>query len=192
MRMKRMAVALAVALAMFGCKRAEKADTGAGSGKAEQQARGGQQTPAATTTGTEVGAMMPEYAAMWLDGSKFELAEKKGQVVLLNAWATWCGPCRLEIPHLQHLHNQYAARNFAVIGVSVDDSGVEPVRDFVQEQKMTYPVAIDAEAKLLDVLRTTMLPTSVVLDRNGKIVWKKVGWITPEDTDLVKAIEDAL
>ena len=187
MRMKRVAVVLAVALAAFACRRGE--EKASGTAKTEQS-RGSQ--PATTATGTEVGAMMPEYAAMWLDGSKFVLAEKKGQVVLVNAWATWCGPCRIEIPHLQSLHNQYAARNFAVIGVSVDDGGVEPVREFVAEQKMTYPVAIDAEAKLLDVLRTTMLPTSVLLDRNGKIVWKKVGWITPEDTDLDKAIQDAL
>ena len=188
--MKRVAVVLAVALVVFACRREEQ--KGAGFSNAEnQQSRGAQPQPA-PAAGTEVGAMMPEYSAMWIDGTKFELAEQKGKVVLVNAWATWCGPCRLEIPHLQSLHNQYAARNFAVIGVSVDDSGVEPVRDFVAEQKMTYPIAIDAEAKLLDLLRTTMLPTSVLLDRNGKIVWKKVGWITADDTDLDKAIQDAL
>lgn len=186
--MNRTVVTLAIALLVFACKRAEeKAET-----RPEQKpARGEQQQPA-PVPGTEVGAVMPEYAAMWLDGTKFELEKTKGQVVLLNAWATWCGPCRIEIPHLQALHNQYAARNFAVIGVSVDDGGVEPVREFVAEQKMTYPVAIDAEAKLLDLLRTTMLPTSVLLDRSGKIVWKKVGWITPEDTDLDAAIQKAL
>ena len=190
MAMKRVAVALTIALVAFACKREEKAANGPGTAKPGQQKQAPAQPPPAA--GTEVGATMPEYSAMWLDGTKFVLTEQKGKVVLLNAWATWCGPCRLEIPHLQTLHNQYAARNFAVIGVSVDDGGVEPVRDFVTEQKMTYPVAIDAEAKLLDVLRTTMLPTSVVLDRNGKIIWKKVGWITPDDTDLVTAIEAAL
>jgi len=187
--MKRLAVLLTIALAVLACKRGEKAESHS-SAKPEQQKQAPAQPPPAA--GTEVGAMMPEYAAMNLDGTKFVLAEKKGQVVLLNAWATWCGPCRLEIPHLQALHNQYSGRNFAVIGVSVDDGGVEPVKEFVTDQKMTYPIAIDAEAKLLDVLRTTMLPTSVVLDREGKIIWKKVGWITPEDTDLVKAIEEAL
>ena len=191
MRMKRVAVVLAVALAVFGCKREEKKGDSFGDAKPGQKPVQRPQQPA-PAAGTDVGATMPEYSAMWLDGTKFELAEQKGKVVLVNAWATWCGPCRLEIPHLQSLHNQYAPRNFAVIGVSVDDSGVEPVREFVAEQKMTYPIAIDAEAKLLDLLRTTMLPTSVLLDRNGRIVWKKVGWITAEDTDLDKAIQEAL
>jgi len=148
--------------------------------------------PAAQAPGTDVGSTMPEYSAMWLDGSKFELAGRSNKVVLLNLWATWCGPCRYEIPELQVLHDRYAPRGFEVIGVSVDESGVESVRGFVKEQKMTYPIVLDAEGKLASMLQTSVLPTSIIVDRKGRVVWKKFGLIQPDDQDLKKAIESAL
>ncbi len=188
--MKKAAVVFALLLA-FSCKKGEetaKTDTH-GSGNA----RGATSTaPAATATGTEVGLLMPEYSSMWLDGSKFELAKRRENVVLLNVWATWCGPCRYEIPELQALHNRYKDRKFEVIGVSVDESGVDSVKQFVEQQKMTYPIALDAEGKVANILQTTMLPTTVLLDREGKIVWKRFGAIMPNDQELVKAIEATL
>ena len=130
---------------------------------------------------------------MWLDGSKFDLASKRDKVVLLNLWATWCGPCRYEIPELQTIHAKYAPKGFEVIGVSVDESGVESVRDFIKEQKkMTYPVVVDADGKITNILETSVLPTSVLLDRTGKIVWKKYGAIMEGDPELKQAIEKTL
>jgi thiol-disulfide isomerase/thioredoxin len=152
----------------------------------------GKPAPAATTTGTEVGSILPEYSAMWLDGSKFDLETRRDKVVLLNVWATWCGPCVYEIPELQALHDKYAARKFEVIGVSVDESGVEPVQQFVKEHKMKYPVALDPAGNLANMLQTSVLPTTVLLDREGKIVWKRLGAIMPNDVELAKAIEAAL
>lgn len=148
--------------------------------------------PVATATGTDVGATMPEYSAMWLDGSKFDLASRRQKVVLLNLWATWCGPCRSEIPELEQLHNQLQAKGFEVIGVSVDESGVESVKQFVAEQKMTYPVVLDPEGKLANVLQTSVLPTTVLLDRGGRVVWKHYGPILPKDPELAEAIQKAL
>ena len=190
--MKKFGVILAIAmLAATACKREQKVEDAAKpAGKAGTSAKS--QAPAPQPAGTEVGSMMPEYSAMWLDGSKFELESKKGRVVLLNLWATWCGPCRYEIPELQTIHDKYAAKNFEVIGVSVDESGVESVRDFVKEHEMRYPVVLDAEGKLANVFQTSVLPTSVVIDRNGKIVWKKFGAIMPNDEELTRAIESAL
>jgi thiol-disulfide isomerase/thioredoxin len=187
--MKKLALAVMLAAALSGgCKRGEEAATG------PQGSRGGDQkaTAASTATGTDIGAIMPEYSAMFLDGTKFEVESRRGKVVLLNLWATWCGPCREEIPELQEIHNRYAPKNFEVIGVSVDESGIESVREFVRDHEMTYPVVLDAESKLANLFQTSMIPTSVVLDRNGRIVWKKVGAILPGDQELKKAIEDAL
>jgi thiol-disulfide isomerase/thioredoxin len=146
----------------------------------------------AAPPGTDIGSTMPEYSAMWLDGSKFELTSKRDKVILLNVWATWCGPCRFEIPELQALHTKYAPKGFEVIGVSVDESGLEPVRQFVEENKMTYPIALDPEAKLATLLQTSVLPTSVLIDRRGRIVWKKYEVIPPNDNELIQAIEKAL
>jgi peroxiredoxin len=185
--MKKLGVLLTLTLVLaVSCKKGEEKATSAADKPA---ARG---TAAATATGTEVGSAMPEYSAMWLDGSKFELAARRENVVLLNVWATWCGPCRFEIPELQMLHDRYKSRKFEVIGVSLDESGAEPVKQFITEQKMTYPIALDAEGKLANLLQTSVLPTTVLLDRSGKIVWKRLGMIEKNDQELVKAIEAAL
>ncbi|HEY0159955.1 MAG TPA: TlpA disulfide reductase family protein [Thermoanaerobaculia bacterium] len=184
---------LSVLLGLFlllavACRREEQPQT-------STHGYGGKRAPApatATTTGTEVGSLMPEYSAMWLDGSKFELESRRDKVVLLNVWATWCGPCVYEIPELQAIHDKYAPRKFEVIGVSVDESGVESVSQFVNDHKMKYPIALDPDGKLANMLQTSVLPTTVLVDRSGKIVWKRFGAIMPNDPELTKAIEEAL
>ena len=187
--MKKIGVLLTLALVLaVSCKKGEEA-TGTAARGEDKAATG---TSAATATGTEVGARHPDYSAMWLDGAKFDLAARRENVVLLNVWATWCGPCRFEIPELQALHDRYKPRKFEVIGVSVDESGPEAVKQFVTEMKMTYPIVLDAEGKLANLLQTSVLPTTVLLDRNGKIVWKRLGMIEKNDQELVKAIEAAL
>ena len=185
--MKRLAVLLVLVVVMAGCNRGEKTH-GYSDGKTDAKAT----TPAATATGTDVGSLMPDYSAMNLDGTKFDLASRRGKVVLLNVWATWCGPCRFEIPELQRIHDAYAARGFEVVGVSVDESGVESVRQFVDEQEMRYPVALDPQGQLANLLQTSVLPTSVLVDRGGKIVWKKYGAILENDHELDEAIKKAL
>ncbi len=183
-------VPLAVLLALVACKKEhQEPPTGHGFDKRGQTAT---RTPEPVVIGNEVGQSVGEYSALELDGSKFELGSRRGKVVLLNLWATWCGPCRYEIPELETLHKRYASRGFEVIGVSVDEVGAEAVKSFVEEQKMTYPVVLDPEGKLANVLQTSMLPTSVLVDRNGKIVWKKVGAIEPQDLELESAIVKAL
>lgn len=178
--MKKLWLLMAVLLVLFGCRQGEK-KVQSGGGDAQQ-----------TATGIDVGTRLPDYSAMNLDGSKFELTGKRGKVVLLNVWATWCGPCRVEIPELQRIHDEYASRGFEVVGVSVDESGVESVKQFIAEQKMTYPNVLDPQGNLAALLQSTMLPTSVLLDRNGKIVWKLIGAIPHDDPELKSAIEKAL
>jgi len=163
--MKRGLVLLLVfALGAAGCRRGEKAVGSAGDGKTAARP-----APTATASGTEPGATMPDYSAMNLDGTKFELASRRDKVVLLNVWAAGCGPCRYEIPELQRIHDQYARRGFEVLGVSVDESGVESVRQFVGENKMTYPVVLDPQGKIATMLETSVLPTSVLIARDGTI-----------------------
>ena len=89
------------------------------------------------------GSPIGDYKAKWLDGSTFDLAKERGNVVFLNVWATWCGPCRYEIPELDKLHAKYASRGFKVVGVSVDEGGIPEVKPFVEEQKIGYPIVID-------------------------------------------------
>src|SRR5688572_2027979 len=126
--MKRSVAVALVLLASMSCKRSEQPATQTGTaGYGTTQP---QKTATTAATKTEVGTPMPEYAAVYLDGSKFDLAAKRDKVVLLNVWATWCGPCVYEIPELQKLHEHYVSRGFEVIGVSVDESGADSVRSF--------------------------------------------------------------
>ena len=151
--------------------------------------------PAKTTTAVDsidVGAPMPAYTAKWLDGTNFDLAAEKGNVLLLNLWATWCAPCRFEIPELDKLHAKYAGRRFKVIGVSVDEGGPADVKQFLSEQKISYPIALDPDGKLATILRTTVLPTTVLVDRTGKVAWKHFGIVNTSDASLTRAIESAL
>ena len=184
-------VVMAMTIAIGACRRAENATPASTTGSAPAK----QETAATATQGAEgidLGDTMPPYTAQWLDGSNFDLAARRDKVVLLNVWATWCGPCRYEIPELQAIHNRFGPRGFEVIGVSVDESGAEAVRQFVTEHEMTYPIVLDPNGKLADLLRTSVLPTTVLLDRTGKIVWKKYGAIAANDATLEQAIESAV
>ncbi|HUP45925.1 MAG TPA: TlpA disulfide reductase family protein [Thermoanaerobaculia bacterium] len=139
-----------------------------------------------------VGSPMPSYSAPLLDGSQFDIASERGNVVFLNLWATWCGPCRYEIPELEKLHNDLADRRFKVVGVSVDEGSDQVVREFVDEAKMTYPVALDPAGRLATILDTTILPTSIIVDRRGNVVWKKFGVVSAGDPEMMRVLETAL
>lgn len=194
--MRNLVLTFAFALTLLGCNGAEQSATATA-----PAASASSTAPAATATANassselvtlDVGSMMPEYTALELDGSEFNLASKRDKVLLVNLWATWCGPCRFEIPELQAIHGRYKDRGFEVIGVSVDEGGADVVKPFVEEQKMTYPVVLDPRGQLADMLQVSVLPTTILVDRSGKITWKKIGAVMPGDTELDVAIKAAL
>jgi len=141
---------------------------------------------------TDAGDRMLPYTATYLDGKPLDIAAEKGNVVFLNVWATWCGPCRFETPELQALQNQYSASGLKVIGVSVDEGDTGAVKTFVAEQKITYPIAVDPEGRIANLVQTTVLPTSLLINRKGTIVWRQIGAIMPNDTKLKSALEKAI
>ncbi len=174
---------LAVIIVLTACRRQE----------APAPAKTAPPHPTANATETiDVGTQIPSYTAHWLDGSAFDLASQKGSVVFLNLWATWCGPCRYEIPELEKLQQKYAARGFKVIGVSVDEGGADDVNAFLKQQKISYPIVIDPDGKLATILQTSVLPTSVLLDKRGNVVWKHFGIVDPSDPLMTRALESAL
>lgn len=189
--MRKIATAALVSLTLIAaCKGGEKPATTTSATSTQAQTTSSAEAPPAP--GTDVGAVMPEYEAMNLDGSKFELASQRGKVALVNVWATWCGPCRFEIPELQKLHDAYNAKGFEVVGVSVDESGVDSVKQFVSENNMHYQIALDPQGKIAAMLQTSVLPTTILVSRDGKILWKKFGPILANDQELKGAIEKAL
>jgi cytochrome c biogenesis protein CcmG, thiol:disulfide interchange protein DsbE len=141
----------------------------------------------------DVGLPVPEYGARTMDGDSVSLADRRGTVVLLNVWATWCHPCRAEIPELQALHDRFAARGFEVIGVSIDDSGADAdIRQFMGDYSMTYPIWRDPSETVSSVFRVIGVPTTYLVDREGVMQWRKTGIVHMNDTTLLAAIERAL
>lgn len=141
----------------------------------------------------EVGGEAPAYGAVSLAGDSVSLEELRGKVVLLNVWATWCIPCREEIPALQRLHEENAARGLEVVGVSVDAPGEEEsIRDFVREFGVTFPIWYDEENVVTPTFRLIGVPSTYLIDREGQIVWKFMGPIAENDTTLTRALERSL
>jgi len=116
----------------------------------------------------------PAFSLSDLNGRKIDLADQKGKVVLLDFWATWCGPCRIEIPGFVKLQERYRDQGLVVIGVSLDDS-VEPVRDFYREFNMNYAVAM-GDQRMTELYGGILgLPTTFLIGRDGRIYAKHIG-----------------
>ena len=123
-------------------------------------------------SGQHLGA--PEVTLTDLNGQKLDLASYKGNVVLVDFWATWCDPCRAEIPHFIELQNKYRSRGFRVVGISMDD-GSDAVRDFYAQFHMNYPVAM-GNAKVAERFGGVLgLPVSFLIGRDGRIYARHVG-----------------
>ena len=107
-----------------------------------------------------------------IDGGTFKIEDKKGKVVLLNLWATWCGPCRAEMPELIELQDKYRDKNFEIIGLNSDDETTEQIKDFAEKMKLNYTIAW-ADPKLMNELlkisKFNGIPQSYMIDRDGKL-----------------------
>jgi thiol-disulfide isomerase/thioredoxin len=125
------------------------------------------------------------------DGATKSLADFKGKVVLLNIWASWCVPCREEMPALDKLEQELGGKGFAVIAVNIDKGGPDKARDFLVETGATHlGLYTDPTSKMFAVLKTVGMPTTLVLDRDGKEIGRLVGpadWSSPEAKRAVEA-----
>ena len=141
----------------------------------------------------EVGAPVPAYATVALNGDSVSLAGLRGKVVLFNIWATWCHPCRAEIPELLVLYEKHRARGFEIVGVSVDaDGNDDGIKSFMEEFRMTYPVWRDPDERVSTRFLAIGVPATYLIDREGILRWRKTGPIAPNDSTLAAAIERAL
>jgi cytochrome c biogenesis protein CcmG, thiol:disulfide interchange protein DsbE len=137
-----------------------------------------------------VGSQAPDFDVVALDGSSRPniLVAHKGYVVLLNLWATWCGPCRDEMPTLQQLYRALAPQGFRVIAVNIDGPGSVPaVRQFVHDYGLTFEVVLDSTESARHLFAIRGIPVSVLLDREGRIRGRYLArsWTTPESRRLV-------
>ena len=135
----------------------------------------------------------PSIFGTTLAGEAADLARFSDRVVLLNLWATWCKPCRDELPALRQLHERRSASAFTVLGVSVDAAKDEPkVRAMVEQYGLPYPVVLDPQARTPDAFDVVGFPTSILLDRHRNVIWRRDGLLTADDPDLAMVLDSAL
>lgn len=164
-----------------------------------------EETPATTNTNSEpatrttVNALPPlvlDSELRSLNGQPIKLADYSGKVLLVNLWATWCGPCRKEIPELVKLHKEFKSQGFEVVGLSTEnpDASVNDVRDFVRAYSMDYAVGWISEEVAIALMRGNgNIPQSFVIARDGRILRRFIGFSSVSTPpQLRRAIEDAL
>lgn len=140
----------------------------------------------------EPGDPAPAFGAPVLDGDSLHLSSLRGQPVLLNVWATWCPPCREEMPALQALHERFGPR-LRILGVSVDARGAEPtVRRFVEEGGYTFTILHDPSDDVSRQFRTIGVPETFLIDGEGRIVRRWIGRFDPLAEDVIRDIEPLL
>ena len=127
-------------------------------------------------TRIEPGARAPDYNVETLDThDTVALSSYKGQVVLLNIWATWCGPCEAEMPSIERLYEELGSKGLKVVAVSIDQSAPGAVRKWLDDRHLTFPVLQDRSGRIQQTYQTTGVPESFVIDRSGVIVKKLIG-----------------
>uniref|UniRef100_UPI0001BE66E3 Thioredoxin family protein n=1 Tax=Geobacter metallireducens (strain ATCC 53774 / DSM 7210 / GS-15) TaxID=269799 RepID=UPI0001BE66E3 len=139
----------------------------------------------------------PDFTLNTLNGEVVKLSDLKGQVVIVNFWATWCPPCREEIPSMMRLNAAMAGKPFRMLCVSIDEGGKVAVEEFFRKTGFTLPVLLDADKRVGKLYGTTGVPETFVIDRHGVILKKVVGameWDHPEviaflNNELSKARE---
>ncbi len=140
----------------------------------------------------EPGSNAPDFSAVDLaTGDTVQLSRYRGSVVLLNIWATWCGPCRTEMPSIQRLHEALGPEGLKVVAVSIDQADADVVRDFQRELGLTFDILHDQAGAIERVFQTTGVPETFVIDRAGVIRKKAIGdhdWASQTNQDLVRRL----
>jgi len=143
----------------------------------------------------EVGATAPDFHAIDLaTGDSVSLVDRyRGKVTLVNIWATWCVPCRVEMPAMEHLYTSLAPRGFAIAAVSIDEGSPDDVRKFGRELELSFDLLQDRSQRIQQSYQTTGVPESFLLDREGVIVKRIIGahdWNSPSNRALVERLLD--
>ena len=140
---------------------------------------------------SDAGGPAPAFTLAALTGQSTSLTEFKGQVVLVNFWATWCGPCQQEMPLLDQMYKKYKQAGFTLIGVSVDKNAA-PVRELMARKPVSFPVLLDPANQVSKAYHVDEMPSSVIIDRKGEIRYVHRGYKPGDENEYQDRIRQLI
>lgn len=138
---------------------------------------------------SQVGYRAPQFTLRNLQGNLVSLSQYQGRVVVLNFWATWCVPCRVEMPSFEHLYRRYRSEGLTVLAVSLDKGGDEKVRAFAKQYQLSFPVLLDTDGEAERLYPSLSIPFTYVIDKEGHVAARVDGAKNWESEETFKAVE---
>ena len=160
-----------------------------------QSSKSNAQTEISPPRMAKVGFTAPDFRLKNIKGDLVSLDALRGKVVLVNFWATWCSPCRAEMPSMEELYRSFDRRDFEILAVSSDEDGLRSVKPFQEEYHFTFPLLVDETLLINDLYGVSSIPTSIIVDRKGIITnrfFGAVDWNDPRQKNLVTQMINAL
>jgi len=133
------------------------------------------QQSAPSPGGTYIDQPAPDFTLTDMQGQQVSLAQFQGKVVLLNFWATWCPPCREEMPSMEQLHKKYQDKGLVILALNVEENGLAAVGSYLTRNPHSFPILLDPNADVQNLYQVFRLPESFLIDRNGIVVDKIIG-----------------
>ncbi len=167
----RLLIGIALVLMLFACKDESRTPAATQGAVSEQDKR-----------------LAPDFELKDINGQVVRLSQFKGQVVILNFWATWCPPCREEMPSMEALHRKFADKGLVMLAVNVEENGPQLVPEFLRSNPYSFRILYDSEARVQNLYRVFRYPETFIIDRNGNIVEKVIGshdWMRGEAYKLI-------
>jgi peroxiredoxin len=147
--------------------------------------------PGLATATVATRSMAPDFTLRRMDGPNLRLQEQRGQVVMVNFWATWCAPCRQEMPHLNRLYDKYRSSGFVLLGVNVDDDA-RKAADLAAKLGLRFPVLFDTDKKVIGAYDMNSMPATLLLDRDGRVRYIHRGYRDGFETTYDQQIRELL
>jgi thiol-disulfide isomerase/thioredoxin len=141
----------------------------------------------------EIGKSAPEFQATTFDGKKIQLSELQGKVVLIDFWASWCGPCRQEMPFLNELHHRYRKSPFEIMAINIDDK-IENAKKFIERlsEPINFTIVGDSKQQIPPLYDIKGMPTSILIDKKGVIRFWHTGFKESNEEDYISEIDGLL
>ena len=137
------------------------------------------------------GALAPDFTLKSQSGENLRLREYRGNVVMINFWASWCGPCRQEMPVLNQLFEKYSSAGFMLFGVN-GDTDADAVSQMTKKYKISYPILLDKDKKISEMYRVNAMPMTFLIDRDGKLRYLHKGYLSGYEKDYQSEIRELL